>query len=602
MSKQKAMNTWETTKFMVSFIWNRDRKYIFIKFIFDALNALFVIPNILLPGLIINELSARHNLQVIFIYLLGILLAPLLQTIINSATRTYLNKLKREVDLKVKIYYLNILADMDYELWEKPTVQEMKGRAEETIYDSMRIIDQISGLISSVFTMITVASIVTTLNPLILVLILLLVLINSQIGKILNKKQYEKDVEIGKNIRRCDTVESVFQTQFYAKELRLYNLKVWLFDKYTKANEKINKLFAQKDKTTNRFGIYYALTNLIQTLAIYAYLVYMVLKRSLPIGNFTIYMTATNKFSSALNAVANSYNSIAANTLKISDLIEFLNIPMRQMNTKRLKPTFDRDSVIEFIDVSFKYPGSNTYALKNINLKIYGNQKLCIVGENGAGKSTFIKLLTRLYFPNEGRILLNGIDINQFDYNEYQRLFTAAFQDCAMYHLTLRENITVNSEYDEEKLNTIVEQTKLAHLVKKLPKGLDTRMYKYETEDGFEPSGGEEQRIAIARAWYRGGNIFLLDEPTAALDPLAEHEIYMQFANMITDKCAVLITHRLSAVQLVDKVAVFDDGRIAEYGTHAELYAKGGIYTEMFDKQAQFYRDEAPATENVQGQ
>ena len=139
-------------------------------------------------------------------------------------------------------------------------------------------------------------------------------------------------------------------------------------------------------------------------------------------------------------------------------------------------------------------------------------------------------------------------------------------------------------------------------MINKLPKGYETQVDKWIDENGFEPSGGENQRMAIARASYHGGDIFLLDEPTAALDPVAEYEIYTQFTNMITDKCAILITHRLSAVQLADKVAVFDDGRVAEYGTHAELYAKGGIYTEMFDKQAQFYRNEAPATENVQEQ
>ena len=158
--------------------------------------------------------------------------------------------------------------------------------------------------------------------------------------------------------------------------------------------------------------------------------------------------------------------------------------------------------------------------------------------------------------------------------------------------MTLGENIVLANKYDKERLDNVCSSAGLNSLVNELPKGYNTQVDKWIDEEGFEPSGGENQRIAIARASYHGGNIFILDEPTAALDPMTEYEIYTQFNRMITDKCAVLITHRLSAVQLADKVAVFDNGSVAEYGTHKELYSKGGIYTEMFDKQAQFYRDE----------
>lgn len=289
-------------------------------------------------------------------------------------------------------------------------------------------------------------------------------------------------------------------------------------------------------------------------------------------------------------------------------MMNFMNLPLRRNDTGKLKPEFNADSVIEFRNVSFRYPGSERLVLKNVNLKIRGNERLCIVGQNGAGKTTFIKLLLRFYFPTEGEILLNGVNINEYEIDLYTKLFSTVFQDYCHYYLTLSENITMASEKDGEKVRKIVDTIGIGDVIDQLPKGLDTQLGRMIDDDGVNFSGGEDQKLAIARAIYHNRPVYILDELTAALDPMAEYEIYTQFNNMITDKCAILITHRLSAVQLADKVAVFDNGHVVEYGTHGELYTKGGIYTEMFDKQARFYRD-APSdsdaveadAENTQG-
>ena len=227
-----------------------------------------------------------------------------------------------------------------------------------------------------------------------------------------------------------------------------------------------------------------------------------------------------------------------------------------------------------------------------MNIKILCNEKLCIVGANGSGKSTFIKLLARLYYPTEGEILLNGINIYEYDYKEYQRLFSPVFQDFCGYFMSLKDNIVLNKEYNQKKLDQICNKCGLTSLLNKLVKGYDTQIGKWIDDEGIQPSGGEFQKIAIARAIYNDAPMFLLDEPTAALDPLIEYEIYKQFSEMITNKTAILITHRLSAVHLADKVAVFENGELVEYGTHKQLYAKGDKYAEMFNKQAQFYRDD----------
>ena len=248
--------------------------------------------------------------------------------------------------------------------------------------------------------------------------------------------------------------------------------------------------------------------------------------------------------------------------------------------------------VIEFSHVSFKYPRSEQYVLKDINLKITSGEHLSVVGLNGAGKTTFIKLLCRLYDVTEGEILIDGVNIKEYSEEEYRKLFAVVFQDFQLFAFSLKDNIALGDTAEDAEINRVLELAGFYEDAQKLPEGLDTMLYKSFDEKGTELSGGQQQKTAIARALYKDAPIVILDEPTAALDPVAEYDIYRRFDTLVGGKTAIYISHRLSSCKFCDRIAVFAENTIKEYGTHEELVdKKNGIYAELFAAQAQYYVD-----------
>ena len=245
----------------------------------------------------------------------------------------------------------------------------------------------------------------------------------------------------------------------------------------------------------------------------------------------------------------------------------------------------------EFENVSFKYKGQESYALKNVNLTLEAGEKLAVVGLNGAGKSTFIKLLLRLYDVTEGRILMNGTDIREFNREDYYKLFSPAFQDVMVFASPMSENVSMKepAATDKSAAEKVLRDAGLGEKVDSLEKGVDTELLKVFYDDGVDLSGGEKQKLALARALYKNADVVVLDEPTAALDALAENRLYQSFDGLIGNRSAVYISHRLSSTRFCNRVAMFKDGEMVETGTHDELMALDGAYAEMFRVQAQYY-------------
>jgi ATP-binding cassette subfamily B protein len=308
---------------------------------------------------------------------------------------------------------------------------------------------------------------------------------------------------------------------------------------------------------------------------------------ALGIGQVTQYVGAITTFTSSLSSFVGSVQELAENTKYLLLLYDFLDLPaVKYQGTLTTEKRSDNAYELAFRDVSFKYPGTDTWALRHVNLQLHIGRKLAVVGMNGSGKSTMIKLLCRLYDATEGEITLNGIDVRKYDLREYMDLFAVAFQDYKLTAFPLGQNVAAAMDYDADRVRETLRQVGFTNAMP-----LDTPLYKEFDEDGVQISGGEAQKIALARALYRAAPVIILDEPTAALDPIAEADIYSKFDSIVENRTAIYISHRLSSCRFCDDIAVFDHGELIQRGSHEELLSDAdGKYHEMWNAQAQWYK------------
>ena len=325
------------------------------------------------------------------------------------------------------------------------------------------------------------------------------------------------------------------------------------------------------------------------SVAAYFVVLVKVLTEAITIGSFTKYSGALLQLNEAITKIIWSeaeLKRLVDNLIKLADFLELEN--KMETGSIHIEKRLDHCYEIEFKDVGFCYPGSDEFVLRHVNTKITLKNKLAVVGKNGAGKSTFIKLLCRLYDPTEGVITLNSVDIRKYNYKEYLSLFGVVFQDFHLFNYSIAQNVAASNEYDEEKVIKCLEQAGIFDFIKELPKGIETVIEKAE-EDSVNLSGGQAQKVSIGRALYKDAPFVILDEPTAALDPISEAEIYERFDEMVEDKTSVYISHRMSSCRFCDEILVFDKGQICERGTHEELVAKKGLYESLWMAQAQYY-------------
>ena len=385
-----------------------------------------------------------------------------------------------------------------------------------------------------------------------------------------------------------------------AKDLRIFGMREWLEDIYNNAIRLYMGFFAKVEKIKLAADIWSVFLAFLRNGIAYIYLLSITLKQQLPASQFLLYFAVVGGFTSWINGILNSFGKLYEQSMEISKVREFIDVkePFVFEKGEAISPDSFSDYSLELKNVSFRYPGAEKDTLHQINLFIQPGEKLAVVGLNGAGKTTLVKLLCGYYDPTEGQVLLNGKDIRQFNRKDYYTLFSAVFQDFSVLEVQITENIAQTyQDIDMELVEECVKKAGLKEKIESLPQKYQTHLGKKIFEDGIELSGGEMQRLMLARALYKNAPILVLDEPTAALDPLAEHDIYQKYHNMMKGRTSIYISHRLASTRFCDRIIYLKNGRIEESGTHKELLDLGGEYAEIFHVQSKYYKEENYGTE-----
>lgn len=375
------------------------------------------------------------------------------------------------------------------------------------------------------------------------------------------------------------------------KTVRLFNQQSLLSETLNEIFKKVSKLLSRQTILEARMNQWAEGINVLILGMIYLLLGIMALKRVISVGSICLYAGCITNFLWHFQKWNQQVSLLKMNTKYVKQYLDFMDIKNKKYEgTLPVEKRDDDKFMIEFENVSFHYPGSEKNVLENFSIRFNIGERLAVVGRNGSGKTTFIKLLCRLYDPTEGRILLNGIDIKKYDYKEYLSLFSVVFQDFQIPAFTLGQAVAASQEYDEEHVNDAVKKAGLSSLAARMPYGNETYLTKEFDKTGVNISGGEAQKLAIARALYHDTPFVILDEPTAALDPIAEYEVYAKFDELIGTKTAVYISHRLSSCQFCNDILVIDDGKAVQRGSHEKLIDEEGLYAKLWKTQAKYYQ------------
>lgn len=382
------------------------------------------------------------------------------------------------------------------------------------------------------------------------------------------------------------------EDNMYAKDIRIFDQsEVVTSEMQEKGFGAWIGIFKACEKLEKRYGGMNCFISALMSGIVYIFVALRAFAGVISIGNVMKYYGAINQLILSVSGIANALTSIENNSLYLNLVFEYIDLGKdNHTGTKEVKPNQEDTYEFEFHNVSFKYTGSNEYALKNVSLRIKGHERLAIVGMNGSGKTTLVKLLCRFYKPDEGYITLNGVNIEEYDYRQYKQLFSVVFQDFRLFAFSLGENVAANNVYNSKNVWNALEKVGMKDRAKRLEHQLENPLYKQFDDSGVDISGGEEQKIAIARAIYREASIYILDEPTAALDPESEYEIYSKMNELTGENTVIFISHRLSSCCYSDNIIVFHNGEIVQSGKHEDLLKDvNGKYYELWNAQACFY-------------
>lgn len=583
-------------KTLIILIFKISPSYIFLLVFNSLFTSLQIVGNVMLPKYLINELIKLENIQLIFIYAGAIVLFNLMFGFINRTFRRLVSVKANYVDKGVQEAMAKKIMNVEYRYLEDPYYLDLKERASFAItnQDSInRIINFISAIVGDVFTLIALTVIIISLSYIlffILIAGIIITFIINALFKSYQTKFYQEIIPINRKFGYY------FQLSFndrITKDMRLYKMSPLILNRVKEFNydlyKNFKKYFIWAGLTNGLNAIINALTSAFSYLYISIRVISNRFGTKISIGDYSMYVASTITFTKTFNKILESFTQIVQLLKYLDPLIEFMELKDIHEMKSDLKLT--NIECIEFRNVTFKYPNSDTIILDNISFTINKREKVSIVGLNGAGKTTLIKLICRFYHPTSGEILVNGENIFAYDYNSYIGEIAAVFQDYRLFAFSIIDNISGDEAPNIISINKIINQVGLNDKINDLPNGMDTLLNKAYDEEGTELSGGQNQKIAIARALYKQSSLVILDEPTSALDPIAEAEIYEKFNELVTDRTAIYISHRMSSSVFCDKVLVIDNGKLVNYDTHQNLMKlQDSLYFQLFSAQSKNYR------------
>ncbi len=591
-----------------------------------AFNSVTPFVNIYMSALIINKIAAKAGLETLLRYTVITILANLFVALLKSMLSCIIQYRQSEFIQRYEMKLSMKIMSMDYIAVENPETHRLRTKIKEmhnmggggiwALFTGFR------NMIQALFTVVFSVSLAFSLflpgkassstgmlkfaaMPYFSVILAVAIVANVFVDMYTNSSITRLEHRYLDDAITLNRLFAYFANNFITwypagKDIRIYNLRPLIAEEFHSFLDYVIHSIKKQSKTRLRFSNLNTVSANIISILVYLFVGLKALAGLFGVGSVVRYVGSIQQFTGAFTRFMTEFAMLRVNNKAIRIYFDYMEMPSQMyhgtlpVEKRAFCDNGDNEYEIEFRNVSFKYPGSETYALRNVSIRFRVGQKLAVVGMNGSGKTTFIKLLCRLYDPTEGEILLNGVDIKKYDINEYMSLFSVVFQDFRLFAFTLGQNVAASVDYDAAWTETCLGDAGFRERYKNMPKGLETYLYKHFEKDGVEISGGEAQKIALARALYKNAPFIILDEPTAALDPVAEYEVYTKFNEIVGNKTAVYISHRLASCRFCDDIVVFDQGRIVQRGSHDELVAdENGRYHELWHAQAQYYNDKA---------